>query len=133
MRILFLVLLIIVNSCSQKQEFKEEVVVKPILKIHERLMFFDNEFLLDVNPENFEKLDSEIKVTYVDDLIIVTKLELTNACPKYAGNIEINKKSIILISKIITDDICDSNEIRKFTYIIKNPQKRKYKFSMRED
>lgn len=67
-----------------------------------------------------------MKVDYVDELIIVTQLMETNACPGYLGNIEIKDNSIFLIMTLASDDICDSQEVFKFTYIIKNPNKQKY-------
>ena len=87
-----------------------------------------NEIMFGMDQESFDKLKPKITATYLDDLIVVTKLELTNACPKYSADIKVREKVIVLISKPISDDICDSNEIRKFVYIIKNPDKLKYRF-----
>ncbi len=124
MKYLIGILLILLVSCSKKEE-----------PIDKNLIYFKDNFLSELGDENYEKLLSKtklkIKAQYIDDVIFVTNYVESNACGKYVGNIKIKNDRIYLIFKLVSDEVCTSVGIDKVTYIINNPKEKKYKFSMK--
>ena len=126
MKIIFYFLIIIFTfSCSQKD--KKET--------HPNLIYFDSEFIAELGDENYDtheaKLSSKIKAKYIYKTIYISKEINANACGKYTGDIEIKKDSIILIYRLISDEVCTSTSIDNVTYIIKNTEEKKYHFGLR--
>jgi hypothetical protein len=123
MKYIFGILLVFVLSCSKKEE-----------QVNKNLIFFKDSFLSELGNEDYEKLLAKtklkIKAQYLDDLIIVTNYVESNACGKYAGDIRIKNDRIYLIYKLVSDEVCTSTGIDKVTYIINNPNEKKYKFEM---
>lgn len=123
MKYLFGLIFVFVLSCSKKEEL-----------VNKNLIFFKDNFLSESGSENYEELivktKHKIKAQYLDDLIIVTNYVESNACGKYVGDIRIKNDQIYLIYKLVSDDVCTSTGIDKVTYIINNPNEKKYKFKM---
>lgn len=121
--ILFGILLIVLVSCSKKEE-----------PIDKNLIFFKSSFFCEFGNDKYEKYLAKTKfkinVQYIDDVIFVTNYVETNACGKYAGNIRIKNDKIYLIYKLVSDEVCSSTSVEKITYIIDNPNEKKYRFSM---
>ncbi|KFF05471.1 hypothetical protein [Flavobacterium reichenbachii] len=124
------ILLVIFFSCQSKQENIKE---KPVL--HEDLIYTNLRFMADLGDENWEKLqpqtNNKIEPKYLDDIIYISQLVDANACGNYVGDIEIKKDSIYLICKMTSKEICTSMAIYKATYIIKNPEIKKYKMAIK--
>src|SRR5690606_34232159 len=124
------VLLLMFGFCSCNKELGSKLESKP----NHNLLFFRTKFLEELGSENYLILEKQLggkpKVEYVDDLIIVKTLAEINACGKYVGDVEIKNDSIFLTSKLNSDEICTSTAIEEFTYIIDNPNRKKYKFRM---
>ena len=76
-------------------------------------------------------LEEDIKVTYIDDLIIASKILEVNECGKYEGDLDIRQDTIVLIQKQVSRELCDSQVIERFSYIISNPELKKYKIYLR--
>lgn len=116
-------LLIIIVSCSKKEE-----------PIDKNLFFFKSRFLVELGNDKYEKYLAKTKlkinVQYIDGVIFATNYVEANACGRYAGNIRIENDKIYLIYKLVSDEVCSSTGVEKVTYIIDNPNEKKYKFSM---
>lgn len=125
MKYLIGVLLLVVISCSKKEENTT----------NKNLIYFKSKFLGELGNDDYEKLLAKtklkIKTQYLDDVIFVTNYVESNACGQYSGNIEIKNDSILLVYKLVSDEVCTSTSVEKLTYIINNPKEKKYKFSMR--
>lgn len=72
-------------------------------------------------------LEEDVKVTYVDNLIIASKTLEVNECGKYDGDLEFMQDTIVLIQKSLAAELCDSQVIKRFSYIISNPDNKKFK------
>jgi hypothetical protein len=103
-------------------------------KKNENLIYFNSDFIAELGDDNYDKfeaeLNSKIKVKYLDKVIYISKTIDVNACGSYTGDLEIKKDSIILIYRLISDEVCTSTAIVKATYIIKNEKEKKYKFGL---
>ena len=73
----------------------------------------------------------DLKVTYVDDLIIASKVVEVNACGKYDGALEMRQDTIVLTYKLLTDELCDSQSFERFSYVIANPDNKKFKIYLK--
>ena len=101
---------------------------------HERLLTFKSKFISDVNdvtddlyfnnPESF--FQNNYTETYLNDTLIVSYLIDINACSQFIGNIEILNDTIKLITKDIAEEQCASASIERFTFMITNPENKKY-------
>lgn len=130
MKYLFYFLFVICISCQNTQENIEEISA-----LQKDLIYTNLRFMADLGDENWEKLQSEtsnkIEPKYLDDIIYVSQLVDVNACGNYVGDIEIKKDSIYLICKMTSQEVCASMAIYKATFIIKNPEIKKYKMAIR--
>lgn len=120
----YFLIIILSFACSEKRK-----------EINKELIYFNSEFLAELDDENFDKYKSEINdkinAKYIDKIIYVSKTIDANACGNYSGDIDIKKDSIILIYKLTSEEVCTSTAVVKATYIIKNPKEKKYKFALR--
>ncbi|WP_136666908.1 hypothetical protein [Flavobacterium sp. H122] len=125
MKYLIGILLFAFISCLKKKENTT----------NKNLIYFNSKFISELGNNDYEKLLAKtklkIKAQYLDDLIFVTNFVGSNACGQYTGNIEIKNDSIILVYKLVSNEVCTSTSVEKLTYIISNPKEKKYKFSMR--
>jgi hypothetical protein len=64
---------------------------------------------------------------YLDNLIIVSAYFMTDACGKYEPNIRINKDTVVLLFRLVSDRACSTAAYYKVDYVINNPQRKKYK------
>ncbi len=100
--------------------------------IDKSLVYFESKFLSELGDEKYDnlklKIKSKPKVKYLDDLIYVTIYVEANACGQYVGNIKYKQDSIILVYRLVSEEVCASTSIEKATFIIKNPKNKKYKF-----
>ena len=122
-----LVGLIIINclfGCEEKKAEKSKDLIS-----------FNSKFIAELGGENYNKyeakLNSEFEPKYIGKTIEITKLIDANACGEYDGNIEIKKDSLILIYKLVSDEVCTSSAIVEVNYKIKNEKKLKYKVCLR--
>jgi|GEM_PF-2322441 len=126
-----LMLSVLLLSCENKEITSEQ------LPKHHNLIYFNTTTVAELGDKKwFEllpKMNDKIKVEYIDDIIFASQLIDVNACSGYAGDIEIKKDSIYLIHKVLPGDACTSTMIDKVTYIIKNPQMKRYKMAIRHE
>ena len=123
--------MILLISCSTKDNEKD-------IKRHKDLIHYKSPFLAELGDENYDKLSTKIKkdkinIDYFKDIIYVDYLTNVNACGKYFGNIEISNDTIFLIHFLDSDEICTSVGIENPTYIINNPEKKKFKIIRKND
>lgn len=118
-------------SCENKETGPEQ------LPQHQSLIYFKTSTVAELGDKNwFElqpKLNDTIKVEYIDDIIFVSRFIEVNACTNYAGDVAIKRDSILLIHKALPGDACTSTAIDKVTYIIKNPQMKKYRIILKHE
>ena len=124
-------IMILFISCSTKDNEKD-------IKRHKDLIHYKSPFLAELGDENYDKLSTKIKkdkinIDYFKDIIYVDYLTNVNACGKYFGNIEISNDTIFLIHFLDSDEICTSVGIENPTYIINNPEKKKFKIIRKND
>ena len=124
-------IMILLISCSTKDNEKD-------IKRHKDLIHYKSPFLAELGDENYDKLSTKIKkdkinIDYFKDIIYVDYLTNVNACGKYFGNIEISNDTIFLIHFLDSDEICTSVGIENPTYIINNPEKKKFKIIRKND
>ncbi|MFV8465171.1 hypothetical protein [Flavobacterium sp. LB1P62] len=122
-----LVGLIIINllfGCEEKKDEKSK-----------DLIYFNSKFIAELGEENYDKygakLNSKFEPKYIGKTIEIAKMINANACGEYDGNIEIKKDSLILIYKLVSDEVCTSSAVVEVKYKIKNEKKLKYKFGLR--
>ena len=131
MKNITLMIMILLISCSTKDNEKD-------IKRHKDLIHYKSPFLAELGDENYDKLSTKIKkdkinIDYFKDIIYVDYLTNVNACGKYFGNIEISNDTIFLIHFLDSDEICTSVGIENPTYIINNPEKKKFKIIRKND
>ena len=131
MKNITLMIMILFISCSTKDNEKD-------IKRHKDLIHYKSPFLAELGDENYDKLSTKIKkdkinIDYFKDIIYVDYLTNVNACGKYFGNIEISNDTIFLIHFLDSDEICTSVGIENPTYIINNPEKKKFKIIRKND
>lgn len=131
MKNITLIIMILLISCSTKDNEKD-------IKRHKDLIHYKSPFLAELGDENYDKLSTKIKkdkinIDYFKDIIYVDYLTSVNACGKYFGNIEISNDTIFLIHFLDSDEICTSVGIENPTYIINNPEKKKFKIIRKND
>ena len=118
-------------SCENKKTKPEQ------LPQHHSLIYFTTSTVAVIGDKKwFElqpKLNDKIKVEYIDDIIFASLFIEVNACTDYTGDFEIKKDSIYLIHRAMPGDACTSTVIDKITYIIKNPQMKKYKMAIKDE
>lgn len=107
---------------------------KPFVQ-NENLLGFKSEFLSELDDEKYDSLkveleESHIDVEYINDIIYISHLRETDACGKYRANIEIINDSIKLEYDLVSDEVCSSLAIKRVTYLINNPKKKKYKIEI---
>ena len=123
MKYFVFIFFVILVSCYKKQD-----------PIDKNLIFFKSHFLAELGNEEYDKFlsktKSKIKAKYLEDVIFVTNYVESNACGNYIGNIRIKNDSILLVYKLVSDEVCASTSVEKLTYIINNPKEKKYTFSM---
>ncbi|WP_281232564.1 hypothetical protein [Flavobacterium gelatinilyticum] len=128
MKYLYFFAVICCISCQNKTQTE-----KP--QHNENLIYFNSYAVAEPGDEKSLKLQSgteyKMKTEYLDDIIYVSQLINVNACGNYKGDIEIKKDSLYLIHKSISDVVCTSKAIDKVTYIIKNPEMKKYKIAFK--
>ena len=121
----FIILLLILFGCSKKQP-------------NEKLLAFQSTFLTEENgSDEYRKIEkllkSKIKVDYINDIIVASKIVETNSCGKYSGDLDIRQDTIVLVYKLSSNEICGSGALDRFTYIISNPENKKYEFFIRKE
>lgn len=101
---------------------------------HKRLLGFKAEFLAEEMDEKYRKLrlaerleSGQIDVVPVRDILYAALPCAVNACGEYKGNISISHDTLYLHYNLISDEVCTSGRVDQLTYIIDNPQKRRYK------
>lgn len=123
--ITFFGLLSCLNSTDKEQTEKT--------KTHERLIECKAKFVMEDGEEAdgyHEDYEHFIKDYFSQDqkgdTLIVSTLFEVNACGKTIGDIEFSVDTIFLKTRQIADEVCASTMFEKFTYIIHNPEKKKY-------
>ncbi len=123
-KIFFLVIINCLLSCSEKKTEKNK-----------ELIYFESEFIAELGEENYDKFKAElnpkIKAEYSGKVIEISKVIEANACGEYDGNIEIKKDSLILIYKLISEEVCTSTAVVRVKYKIRNEKELKYKIGIR--
>jgi hypothetical protein len=121
----FLVLLSIFffnSSCENKKKSL----------INKNLLLFKQNFIGELGSEEYDKFEklavkNKLEIKYLNDVVYVSFLEITNACSSFKGDINIKNDSIYLTYNTISDEVCTSTTITRFTYIINNNEEKKYK------
>lgn len=125
MKYSIIIITLLLVSCSKKEE-----VVKD-----RNLLGFKSTFLAEFGDDKFDglrnKTDEKPVVKYVDDVIFITLYAQMNACDRYDGMVQVKNDSIILGVKSLTEEACTSTVIDKLSYIIDNPENKKYKVVFR--
>ncbi|WP_031457541.1 hypothetical protein [Flavobacterium chungangense] len=98
------------------------------------LVSFNSKFIAEIDEENYNKyeaeLNSEFEPKYIGNTIEITKIINANACGEYDGNIDIRKDSLILIYKLVSNEVCTSRAVVEVRYKIKNEKRLKYKVGL---
>jgi hypothetical protein len=125
--LLVILIMILVIGCEEEDKVKQ-------IKHHQRLLGFKSVFLAESGDTSWNKIVSgqrdSIEIKYINDIIYVTLLTEVNACATYDGNIKINNGTISLEYIQTNSIVCTSSALDKLTYIIDNPLKKKYSFSL---
>jgi len=102
--------------------------------VHQRLLGFKVEVLAEEMDATYEKLhlakklqQHRIDVVPVRDVLYVSVLRSVNACEQYQGNIAFRRDTIFLSYNLISEVSCASGRVDKLTYLIDNPERKKYK------
>ncbi|MBF0693438.1 MAG: hypothetical protein IR153_00100 [Flavobacterium sp.] len=124
-RLYFLYSLLILISCN-KVEDEGHLIGFQITYVGER-----NDGQLD--SKQILTTGNDVKVTYVDDVIIASKVIEVNACGKYNGILDVRQDTIVLKYESQSDELCDSQDFRRFTYVIANSENKKFKIYMKDE
>lgn len=120
---IYLFIIIGLIACNQDSENKR----------HEQLIGFKSSFLAENGEETYFQLESEIgeiEINYLNDIINVTLIIEANTCANYDGDISIENEVITLkyYNTNANGEVCTSESIYRFTYIIDNPAIKTYQF-----
>ncbi len=64
--------------------------------------------------------------TYIHDTLQISYVLDVNACSEFVGNIDISNDTIRLMIQDISEVQCASASIERFTFVITNPENKKY-------
>ena len=111
------------------------VLLKKKVDRNENLISFNSEFIAELGEDNYDKfitqINPKIKAKYSGKIIEISEIIEANACGEYDGNIEIKKDSLILIYKLISEEVCTSTAVVKIKYEIRNEKNLEYKIGLR--
>ena len=111
----------ILFACNQKSE----------TIINKNLLFFKTSFLAEYGDEKYDEILKTKKlnkqeIKYLNDLIYVSYLTEENACDQIKGNITMKNDTIFLQPFSISEEVCTSTSLERFTFIINNYKELKY-------
>lgn len=120
--IISLLIGVILLGCEQKST--------PAKK-NEKLIGFKSEWLGEVGSDQYKVAEplaesKKIETKQIDDLLIIKTWKFLNTCGKYGEDISIYSDTIHLELDLISDEVCTSTSIRKLTYIVDNPDSKKW-------
>ena len=112
---------IVLVACEQKVERKK----------NKKLIGFKSEWIGELGDDNYISVEplaesKKTEVKQIDDILIVKSWQFTNTCGNYEENISISSDTITLELNLISDEVCTSMSIKKLTYLIDNPEKKKW-------
>ena len=118
----FLTIILFTFSCNKEKKNL----------INRNLLLFRQISVGELGTEEFDKYEKEatnnkLEIKYLSDVIYVSFLEITNACSSFKGNINISNDSIYLKYNSVSDEVCTSTSITRFTFVINNYEHKKYK------
>lgn len=101
---------------------------------HRRLLGFKSEYVAEPGDDKFVKLklakklqSGRIQVVPFRDILYISLLRDANACGRYKGNISIGHDTIYLHYGLASDTVCASSRVDRLTYLVDNPERRRYK------
>jgi len=108
-------------SCNPKNKIEK----------HENLIGFKSEWIGELGDDKYIiaepfAANNKIETKQIEDILIVKSWQFTNTCGKYEENIFISGDTITLELNLISDEVCTSMSIEKLTYLIDNPEKKKW-------
>lgn len=68
-----------------------------------------------------------VNFKYFENLIIASAYFMADACGKYEPNIRIDKDTVVLLFRLVSDKACSTAAYYKVDYVINNPQRKKQK------
>lgn len=102
---------------------------------HPRLLGFKAETLAqDIDDANYRRLHlarrlrtETITQRRLDDILYLRLVQEVNACGRYVGNLRIHGDTLYLRYEQTAEEVCASSRVDQLTYLVDNPQRRRYK------
>lgn len=123
LRHLTFILTLLVASCTSDRTYNQD----------DRLLDWTSEFVMEDGEQAdgyYQDHDNFIKSYFtthykVDTLIVTTLIEI-NSCAEIIADVKISNDTLYLLTKDIGDVACASVIFNKFTYIIHNPNNKRF-------
>lgn len=108
-------------SCEQKIELQK----------NKNLIGFKSEMIGEIGDDEYIKMESlaeskKIEAKQIEDILIIKTWKFRNTCGNYEEDISINSDTIYLKLNLVSDEVCSSRSIVKLTYLVYNPENKKW-------